>query len=87
MPIDIMQLSHALIRIKTDPDQPGELAAALDYNRTDAACCVCTVIRHPSAKKRKKKITLMRHINAGIGFQFASVGKWCGAVESPLIGK
>ncbi len=31
MPIDIMQLSQALIRVKTDPDQSGELATALDY--------------------------------------------------------
>lgn len=31
MPIDIVQLSQTLIRFKTDPDQPGELATALDY--------------------------------------------------------
>lgn len=31
MPIDVVQLSQALIRFKTNPDQPGELAFALDY--------------------------------------------------------
>ena len=31
MPIDIVQLSQTLIRFKTEPDQPGELATALDY--------------------------------------------------------
>jgi succinyl-diaminopimelate desuccinylase len=31
MPIDSVQLSQTLIRFKTDPDQQGELAMALDY--------------------------------------------------------
>jgi hypothetical protein len=39
------------------------------------------VIKHQSAKKRKKKTMLMRRINVGIGFQLMLLNVLRGAIE------